>query len=436
MFSLIKLSWQEAEEEFEKLLNSLNHPGSFKFDNDFIVKTALVIMDKKARYEVKKFKGEAGDKNLLFLKNNWEKIKKGFDWLKDFLKYARIESDETLPSYNALIPIIFYAYINDCKINSAKVKINIQTWLYKVLLNGNFGGQSDQIIDVCVDEIKEKSQVDYFPYLEIEESIKRRFNRVVDVNENIIDGNNYLVLNIIYLFNKQIVNFQPALIGHNPEIDHIFPKSKTLGKDFRYSPSLVNDIGNLMFLEKSLNIEKRDKLPKEYFRIAKREQKDYLTRNTIPEDRRLHDPENFEDFVIERRKMIFEILKQILRYQDGLKNQKPKGIATQKKHEWDNEEIYQYLNESREWRPLNYCLFKILSEFEGEISYYDLVDKIAKISSRQITYHQFGAVLAGITKMIKRRDKEKLIDSGADGLTFFLNQKYRKAIRDYFAGLN
>jgi hypothetical protein len=339
MFSLIKLGWEEAEEEFEKLLKSLNHPGSFRFDNDFILKTALVIMGKKARFEVKKFKGEEGEKNLSFLKGRWETIKASFGWLKDFLKYARIESHEILPSYNALIPIIYYAYLHECKIKSNKVKANIQTWLYKVLLNGNFGGQSDQIIDSCVDIIKDKSQDDYFPFFEIEESIKTKFNRVVDVNENIIDGNIYLVLNLIYLFNKQIINFHPILVGHNPEVDHIFPKSKMLGKDFRYSSSLVNNIGNYMFLDKSLNIEKKDKLPEEYFEAAINEQEDYLARNMIPEDKRLLKPENFEDFILKRRKEIFDIVRQILNYQNGPKPKEDKDFLNQKQGEWNKGEL-------------------------------------------------------------------------------------------------
>ena len=88
------------------------------------------------------------------MRHDWSKIQKSFQYLDDFLVYSRITSDSMLPSYNALIPIIYFAHIHDCKIESQKVKQNMQTWLYKALLNANFSGQSDTIIDTCVETIK------------------------------------------------------------------------------------------------------------------------------------------------------------------------------------------------------------------------------------------------------------------------------------------
>jgi len=73
-----------------------------------------------------------------------------------------------------------------------------------------------------------------------------------------------------------------------------------------------------------------------------------------------------------------------------------------------------------------------LSEAEGEVGYYDLAEKIGKLSGRTINYHQFGGILSGVTRTEKKLEKEMLIDVDADGWVFYLNQKYRKAIRDYF----
>lgn len=315
MFSLIKLGWDEAEEEFEDLLNNINSQGAFSFDKDFILKTSLVLLDKRAKYAVEKFKGEEGEKTLEKMKNNWGKIVESFSWLRDFLNYARITSDAVLPSYNALIPIIYFAYIHDCKPNSQKVKYNIQTWLYKALLNGNFSGQSDRVIDNCTDIIKNHSEADYFPYYELEDNLKTKLNRIVEVNQNIIDGNAYLILNLLYLFNNQIVNFQPRLNGNLPEIDHIFPKSKML-RTYNYPSGIVNNIGNYMLLEKTLNISKRNKLPEDYFPEALKEQPDFYTRNFIPDDPQLHKPEKFEEFVNRRRDIIFNTIKEVLKYHE------------------------------------------------------------------------------------------------------------------------
>lgn len=312
MFSLIKLNWEEAEEEFEDLIDTLNKDGAFEFDKDFILKSALVVIERKAQYRVEKFKGKEGEKNLKSIRSNWERIQKSFRFLDDFLVYARITSDSMLPSYNALIPIAYYSYLHNNKIKSKKVKQNIQTWLYKALLNANFSGQSDTIIDSCTEVIKNNSGVDYFPYREIETALKGK-NRFVGIEEDIIDGNNYLVLNLLYIFNKEIVNFQPQLTGNSPEIDHIFPKSK-MTYTYKYPSRLVNNIGNYMFLEKTLNIDKTNKLPEVYFPEAIKEQSDFLDRNFIPSENSLHKPDNFRKFLDERRKKLFDVIENVLVY--------------------------------------------------------------------------------------------------------------------------
>jgi len=315
MFSLIKLSWDDAEEKFEDLLTNMNRQGAFSFDKDFILKTALVLIDKRAKYEVKKFKGKEGEQNLETIQNNWEKIIESFNWLQGLLDYARITSDMVLPSYNALIPIICFAYIHNCKPNSPKMKYNTQTWLYKALLNGNFSGQSDRVIDNCTDIVKTHSKMDYFPYKEIEAKIKTDFKRVIDVNPDIIDGNTHLILNLLYLFNNQIINFHPKLNGISPEVDHIFPKSK-MSRTYKYPSNLVNNIGNYMFLEKSLNISKRNRLPEDYFPEATKEQPNFYKRNFIPTDSELHKPEKFAQFVNKRRETIFTTIENVLKYQN------------------------------------------------------------------------------------------------------------------------
>jgi hypothetical protein len=311
MFSLIKLSWDSAEDEFEQLLGEMNKQNAFNFDKDFILKTSLVLIGKRARFAVEKFKGKTGEANLATIHQNWHKIIESFHWLSDFLAYARITSDQILPSYNALIPLIYYAFRNDNKLFSPKVKNNMQTWLYGALLNGNFSGQSDGIIDTCTDVIKMHSTADYFPFEHLDSELRRKYNRIVGINPNIIDGNAQLVLNLIYLYNKHVVNFQPRLLGNSPEKDHIFPKSK-MSK--LYPGNLVNDIGNYMLLEKSLNIIKTNELPKKFFEDARAEQPDFFQRNLIPNDPQLHQPENFPAFVSARRKLICDTLKEVLVY--------------------------------------------------------------------------------------------------------------------------
>jgi len=57
LFSLLGAKWGSADEMMDDLLESLNKHG-FAFDRDFVLKTALTVLDNGARYEVGKFRKE------------------------------------------------------------------------------------------------------------------------------------------------------------------------------------------------------------------------------------------------------------------------------------------------------------------------------------------------------------------------------------------
>jgi len=71
-----------------------------------------------------------------------------------------------------------------------------------------------------------------------------------------------------------------------------------------------------MFLEKSLNISKKAKLPEEYFPEAIKIMPDFYEKNFIPSDSQLHKPDKFTEFVTKRRENIFDTIKEVLIYQN------------------------------------------------------------------------------------------------------------------------
>ena len=89
-----------------------------------------------------------------------------------------------------------------------------------------------------------------------------------------------------------------------------------MSRKYKYPSSQVNNIGNYMFLEKTLNIQKTNRMPEEYFPEATKDQPEFFTRNIVPSDPNLHKPENFVDFLNVRRKGIFEIVSSVLTYRD------------------------------------------------------------------------------------------------------------------------
>jgi uncharacterized protein with ParB-like and HNH nuclease domain len=75
LFSTIKSKWTDARDKFDSLLSGINANERYKFSNDFVLKTALVMYAKngeEVRYKTKNFKSDL----INNLKTDWKSIEK------------------------------------------------------------------------------------------------------------------------------------------------------------------------------------------------------------------------------------------------------------------------------------------------------------------------------------------------------------------------
>jgi|Deesub1362B_J571_1020462.scaffolds.fasta_scaffold01718_5 uncharacterized protein with ParB-like and HNH nuclease domain len=313
MFSLLTANWEEVEEDLTNFLEELNGTA-FAFGRDFVLKTSLILIGAGAKYDVMKFRKE---KNLRELQNNWEKIKKSIKEIKDFLcKYTFIKDDKALPSYLALIPLIYFNYKYPEKRKQSD-KESLAKWLTRVLLTGAFSGSSDTLLDALIRKIGEKGDFDIGI---INAEIMNR-GRTISISEDSLldtyygDKKLYLIFALWY----QDVNFKPAYEGNLPWVDHIFPQSKlkeikeinpeTGRKIMKYKWWDRDQIANLMLLSAEENRdEKKDKSPQEWLRDKDDE---YFEIHLIPKDGELWKIENFEKFIEERKKLIVDKFKKM-----------------------------------------------------------------------------------------------------------------------------
>lgn len=320
LFALLTTNFGDIEEKLQDLMNDLNATG-YNFNRDFILKTCLTLIGVGARYEVGKFRK---NENILQIKTHWEEISDAIIDVKDFI-YGQtyLKTDKALGAYTPLIPIIYLRYKYKSEYDKL-VNNRLSKWLLKVVIAGVFSGSTDILVDACIKDIDDKKTLDF-------DSQNRVFinkNKTLDITrENILAAGYgtanarrklYLLFNIWY----EKFNFSPTFKDNEPNIDHIFPKSKlktvkvvseksNRRSVLKYKVNDINQIANCMLLPRKENMmgNKGDKLPEEWF---KDKSDKYLEMHMIPKDKTLWSLEKFDEFIEVRKELIVENLIELI----------------------------------------------------------------------------------------------------------------------------
>lgn len=326
LFSLLTSSWDAADGEMEALLEDLNK-GGFDFDRDFVLKSCLTVLGKGARYEVSKFRdGETKEEIIA----KWSALGDAVRAVRDLLvSKTYIRSDKAMPSYLALIPLIYYRYHYPAKFAANK---DLPAYLLRVLVTGVFGGSPDNLIDKIVRNIQETGD---FVLTEVY-GVIRADGRSLEITPDVIFNQSYGSRSIHLFFNLwyRDFNYSPALDANGPQVDHIFPQSllktvKDINPDsgkkniLHYRAEQRDQIANCMLLTADENgfSGKCDIPPKEWFdpsRFASAEEhKEYLELHLIPDNPELWELDRYDDFIVERRKLIEKKFTYMLRNAEG-----------------------------------------------------------------------------------------------------------------------
>jgi hypothetical protein len=305
LFSLLNAAWDQADVHMDDLLDDLNCHG-FAFTRDFILKTCLTLLDQGARYEVEKFRKPKVRDDI---EQKWDDIAKAVRDVLDFIRGKTfIQCDKAIPSYLALIPLVYVRYHFKDAWSQAKER---DGFLLRSLLTGAFSGTPDQLIDDCVAKIK---VIKGFDVTELFGVIRTK-NRSLELTENRFWEMGYgsdtihLLFNLWYQF-----NYTPAYENNLPQVDHIFPQSllkqvkianpETGKRNLdKYRIAERNQLANCMLLTQQENGTggKGDTPPDEWFAGKPAS---YLEMHLIPPDPALWKLERFEDFIRERKKLI------------------------------------------------------------------------------------------------------------------------------------
>jgi hypothetical protein len=149
LFSTIVAHWEAGRTEIESCIAALNNKGNrFIFDNDFVMRCCLVLTDVPVRFKVESFKQE----NIERIRNGWENIKNALHETVELLVQWGFNG-ETLPTQNAIIPIVYFVYKGGDVANENAVW---HKYLIRALLNQIYSSQTDRVISAFRDYLRKE----------------------------------------------------------------------------------------------------------------------------------------------------------------------------------------------------------------------------------------------------------------------------------------
>lgn len=315
LLSTLTLHWgtENAREVINMFLDELNNHLTRKnrLNKDFVMKSCLVLLDLPVAYRVSSFTKDTCAR----IRDRWDDVQQAIKRAVDTANAFGID-ENTLTSFNALIPIAYYLHQHPklkLRGESASEGVHakqVRVWLISALLNHVLGGTSDSMLAKLrgVLQIHCKPNGD-FPIAELNKAVTEA-GRIAASSEEAVErvlsttyGKDTCVLALSLLYDER--NWGTI----NYSIDHLFPREAFKKNVADHLKELRDDFGNLALVISDENSGKKDRPLNEW--LASRSS-DYLKRHFIPPDQSLWHFGRFEDFLVERRKLLRDRLQYVL----------------------------------------------------------------------------------------------------------------------------
>jgi len=319
LLSTLTLHWgdENAREIINDFVSELNNnlTRKNKLNKDFVMKSCLVLLDLPVAYCVSSFT----KRTCTIIKSNWNDVQNALKRAVDAANAFGID-EKNLTSVNALIPVAYYLYMkpkltlrgeSETEVKNAS---RVRKWLISALLNHVLGGSSDSMLNKLREVIKIKCGSNYdFPIADLNKAVQdagRISASTDDAIENVIN----------YTYGKDTCFLALSLLYDDRNwgtmeysIDHLFPKDLLKRKAPDNYKEFVDDFCNLALVLRNENSGKKNRPLHEWLETRSQE---YLKRHYIPSDKALWHIDQFQNFIIERRKLLRKRLESIFLIED------------------------------------------------------------------------------------------------------------------------
>jgi len=308
--------WPQARRVLKRKIDQLSE-SNFEFDLTFMTRSLVVVVTDHALYD---HIHHSPQEQLM---DGWNRLARILDYLTNILAtQAFIHSTQDLSTTNALVPLIKYLDINDCRFPDEKTLKNALHWLYIALIHQRYTGQTDQRLERDINIVASESN----PWNSLLNQIVDQRGRK-DVSANDFEGRGtshplYKMSFILAKSRRSVDWFNGITLGtqtgdrYRIHSHHIFPQSVLYKNGFdsnnHVHVQFVNAIANRAFLTGETNIDISDRYPADYLPEVEERYPGTLQSQLIPMDRNLWKIENYREFLAARRELISKTLNEYL----------------------------------------------------------------------------------------------------------------------------
>jgi len=308
--------WPQARRVLKRKIDQLSE-SNFEFDLTFMTRSLVVVVTDHALYD---HIHHSPQEQLM---DGWNRLARILDYLTNILAtQAFIHSTQDLSTTNALVPLIKYLDINDCRFPDEKTLKNALHWLYIALIHQRYTGQTDQRLERDINIVVSESN----PWNSLLNQIVDQRGRK-DVSANDFEGRGtshplYKMSFILAKSRRSVDWFNGITLGtqtgdrYRIHSHHIFPQSVLYKNGFdsnnHVHVQFVNAIANRAFLTGETNIDISDRYPADYLPEVEERYPGTLQSQLIPMDRNLWKIENYREFLAARRELISKTLNEYL----------------------------------------------------------------------------------------------------------------------------
>ncbi|TIP39611.1 DUF262 domain-containing protein [Mesorhizobium sp.] len=279
LLSIAVAQWEniDARDAIHSLVDEMNEEGDgFKFTKDLVLKAGLMLSDiGSVGFKVENF----NQANMAILEVNWPDIRASMMLAVQLLASFGLNS-QNLRAESAILPIAYYLYKHKAeesfllRTEHAVDRENIRRWLIRSLLkpSGIWGSGLDTLLTALREKISASLQT--FPVQELEAVMTARGKTLtftdVEIDElcevQYGDKRTFALLSLIF----------PGFdFSRHFHVDHIYPQGRFSHSALRRAgvseplwealKQKYNCLPNLQLLEGTINNEKRQKMPHEWY---------------------------------------------------------------------------------------------------------------------------------------------------------------------------